>query len=497
MRLCDIQGDTRLDVVPKSGSPTEVVEDSDVEMVVESPLEALKNLVQQAWPLKRAADPGCPQASGSSEEMIQSEMKKLKHKFPQELKMPWEKGFAGLVLQHDSQVMENTFMNKENTKTGAMEQVDEVAKSSSAKDDTTEILVSSKRSDRVRPPWAQAEADDRQKVLGGWLVVIDEARNFCKAAGMIDQSGEEVLEDVFARKKNSTLQVRLSAMMMYVRWARSKGFEAFPLKEEQCYNYVDGLRRDGAPATRATSCRSALAFCKGTIQLEGVYDVLESARITGSSHRSYMTKRVLKQRDALTVDQVMALERVLAGREFPMQDRLFAGHCLLCIYGRLRMGDSQGIENEPQVFGGYLEGGTAIHKTDGLRGRARRVLPVVAPAVGVTGMAWADESLKLRHLAGLKALPGMPFLPTPVVGGWSRARLAIPETTVWLCEILQRYSGTSSLVEGDGSVVDGQGDGLRESEEAHGVPREAEGQKSHDLQQTYLGRGPRGAHRYH
>ena len=54
MRLCDIQGDTRLDVVPKSGSPTEVVEDSDVEMVVESPLEALKNLVQQAWPLKRA-----------------------------------------------------------------------------------------------------------------------------------------------------------------------------------------------------------------------------------------------------------------------------------------------------------------------------------------------------------------------------------------------------------------------------------------------------------
>ena len=45
MRLCDRQGDTQLDVVPESGSPTEVVEDLDVEMVFESPLEALKNLV--------------------------------------------------------------------------------------------------------------------------------------------------------------------------------------------------------------------------------------------------------------------------------------------------------------------------------------------------------------------------------------------------------------------------------------------------------------------
>ena len=51
------------------------------------------------------------------------------------------------------------------------------------------------------------------------MIIINEARNFCKTAGMIDQSGKEVLEDVFARKKNSTLQGRLSAMMMYVKWA--------------------------------------------------------------------------------------------------------------------------------------------------------------------------------------------------------------------------------------------------------------------------------------
>ena len=415
MRSCDV----RLKDPPASGSPTEVVDDSDVEMVFESPLEALKKLAEQAWPQKRVA---IQESGGSAEDMI------------------------GLVLQADSQVMKAPCLSKEGNKAWAMEQVETKAKSGSSKDEKLEIQASFKKSDRVRMPWDQAEVDDRQKVFAGWLVIIDEARKCCKAAEMIDQSGEEVLEDIFARKKNGTLQVRLSAMMMYVRWARSKGLVAFPLTEAQCYCYVDGLRRDGAPATRATSFRGALAFCKGTIQLEGVDEVLESTRIAGSSHRSYMTKRVLKQRDALTVNQVMTLEAVVAGREFPMRDRLFAGHCLLCVYGRLRMGDSQGIENEPQVFGGYLEGGTAIHKTDGLRGRARRVLPVVAPAVGVSGLAWAEEFLKLRHLAGLKAMPGMPFLPTPVVGGgWSRAKLATPEATVWLCEVLQKYSGTSSL----------------------------------------------------
>ena len=98
MRSCDV----RLNDPPASGSPTEVVDDSDVEMVIESPLEALKKLAEQAWPQKRVA---IQESGGSAEDMIQSEMKKLKYKYPHELKMPWEKGFAGLVLQADSQVM--------------------------------------------------------------------------------------------------------------------------------------------------------------------------------------------------------------------------------------------------------------------------------------------------------------------------------------------------------------------------------------------------------
>ena len=274
-----------------------------------------------------------------------------------------------------------------------------------------------------------------------WMVIIHAAGDCSSVAQMLDSGGEAVLEDVFAMKKNGTLQVRASAMMLYIRWAKAKGFDAFPLVEDVVYKYMDDLRRDKAPATRANSFRSALAFCKGVLQLKGVDEILQSGRITGSAHRSFMTKRVLRQRDALTVHQVSVLESILDNSDAPLHDRVFAGHCLLCLYGRLRFGDSQGIEEEPKLEGEFVECGTTIHKTDSLVGRARRILPVSAPALGVAGIQWGLLWLKLRQLAGLRAHPGRAFMPAPILGGgWSQGKLTTTEASLWLCELLKKYS---------------------------------------------------------
>ena len=102
--------------------------------------------------------------------------------------------------------------------------------------------------------------------------------------------------------------------------------------------------------------------------IEGVDSILSSSRVTGSSHRSYLTKRLLRQRDALTVDQVRILENVVE-LDGPIQDRVFAAHCLLCIYGRLRFGDHQNIEEEPVVEDEFVEYGLTVHKTNNLAGR--------------------------------------------------------------------------------------------------------------------------------
>lgn len=87
------------------------------------------------------------------------------------------------------------------------------------------------------------------------------------------------------------------------------------------------------------------------------------------------------------------LEHLLTS-EAPVQDRMFAGHCLLCVYGRLKFGDSQCIEEEPEEDDEYVECGMTMHKTSHLVGRARRVLPVVAPSVGSQAQSGGSPSLR-------------------------------------------------------------------------------------------------------
>ena len=373
---------------------------------------------------------------------ISNENMKLEVEIPKMLVMPWERGFAALVLGSGAEQRRIPMLGPV-MKPKRLIEVPEPGEG--PEKDETEKLRLAPRSFvplvKERKLMCAEEAEERSKVLSGWAVVIFQARNVCKAAEMLDQSGEEVLEDIFAKKKTGTLKVRLSAMTLYLRWSAAKGVLPFPLREDVAYAYVDDLRKNKAPATRAGSFRSALAFCKGTIQLEGVDAILESGRVAGSAHRSYMTKRVLKQRDALTVHQVNVLEAALVNPLTPIHDRVFAGHCLLCIYGRLRFGDSQGIECEPMLEGGYLEGGTTIHKTDSLYGRARRILPVVAPSVGVSGAKWAEEFLRARKDSGLRAMPGRPFMPAPIVGGgWSQGRVTTTEASLWLCELLRKHT---------------------------------------------------------
>ena len=389
MRVWEVEAMRRADRIGRSGSPTEVCslhssEAHEEETEDISPLLRLKRMIDgtQAGPSK--AVPTLEEKAIDWDEygMIPNEQHKLKKFIPEHLQMPWERGFAGAVLNQKVEILPLECL-KESTRSAKSMKVEVEPAAQSLEPPKIKPSFAFKESGRM--PWDRAQAEERDKVLTGWQVVIAEAGRHSRARSMIEADGEEVLDDVFAKKKNGTLQVRLSAMMLYIRWARAKGHKPFPLQEELCYEYVDQLRKDGAPATRASSFRSALAFCKGAIDLDGVDDILKSTRISGSAHRSFLTKRVLKQRDALTVHQVSILERVAREQTFPMQDRVFAGHCLVCIYGRLRFGDSQGIQQEPQVDGGFFEGGTSTHKTDSIAGRACRILPVVAPEIGVTG----------------------------------------------------------------------------------------------------------------
>lgn len=262
-----------------------------------------------------------------------------------------------------------------------------------AEKDDKDRFMSALKMQCQRPSMVEEDKQERDKELERWMVVCAANGTECETCKMIQDAGSAVLVDVLARKKTGTLKVRSTAVLLYIRWAKSKGLPAFPLSVEKAYKYVDELRWNKAPAARANSFRSALAFLKGTFKVAGVDEILDSAAVSGSCHRSFLTKRLLKQRDALTVDQVRTLEAVVTAGNVEA-DKVFAGHCLMCIYGRLRFGDSQGVESEPTIDGDYLEAGTSMHKTDSMFGRARRMLPVAALAVGVSRGCWAASFLQ-------------------------------------------------------------------------------------------------------
>ena len=377
------------------------------------------------------------------DEIVEEEVKKMRPAAPISLKMPWETGFAALVLGGGQGSYLGHAMSLRALKPHGVvpelpreEQIEEAEKQVQ---EASDGVLAKILGGTTRRPMKVEDKERRDKVFRNWLVVARAMDTSSPVVAMLDQDGEAILEDIFAKKKTGTLEVRASAMLLFIRWCQSKGFDPFPVTEQLAYVYVDELRKNNAPATRASSFRSALAFCKGTFLLEGIDTVLSSSRVTGSAHRSFLTKRLLKQRDALSVDQVQILEHVVCG-DHPIREKVFAGHCLLCIYGRLRFGDSQNILEEPEIDGDYVECGLTIHKTMHLAGRARRLLPVVAPTIGVSGEDWGKSFLEARASATLKAWPGTPFMPAPVLGGgWTAGRLQTTEAAIWLCELLNKY----------------------------------------------------------
>ena len=432
MEVVDLEGPAETERY----SPTTVAEVEDRSELDQLAVELNKNN-------KRLVATGSVEASevmADMDDVLESELKRLKPTVPKLLTMPWETGFAGMVLGgSEVSLVPSSVRMGPLMPTGKVPEVEEVQKAAEEAVEEQPVLFRRRGRDGQHRAWKLEEEDRRSRAKTSWLVIVRAMGEVTPVYEMIEAEGEGVLDDIFARKKTGTLEVRASAMLLYIRWCGSKGFQAFPCTEPLAYVYVDELRKNNAPATRANSFRSALAFCKGSMMIDGVDTILSSSRVTGSAHRSYLTKRMLKQRDALTVDQVRILENVLEV-DGPIQDKIFAAHCLLCIYGRLRFGDHQNIQEEPTLEDGFVECGLSVHKTENLAGRARRILPVVAPTMGVSGLDWGNSFLKLRQAAALRAWPQIPFLPAPILGGgWSMGKLSTTEASMWLCELLHKY----------------------------------------------------------
>lgn len=180
-------------------SATEPPDDKPEEV---SPLMKLRQLVDSTTASSsRPASEQTMDVQRDEYGVITSESQKLKRFVPEPLKMPWERGYAAVVLGKPDRLMPLDMLMDSGRSAKFMD-IQVEPKNEEVKD--VKVNPSFVVKGGTQLPWERAQSEERDKALTGWQV-----------EAMIRQHGPQVLDDVFAKKKNGTLQVRLSAMMLY------------------------------------------------------------------------------------------------------------------------------------------------------------------------------------------------------------------------------------------------------------------------------------------
>ena len=335
--------------------------------------------------------------------------------------------------------------------------IDDVSEVEEGEACVTEAAVSMRRIDfakvgrRKRSIRTEAQHldDKRAKALAKWLTIIDEAgeesklyRQLTSASG---EEGDAILSDTFELRSTATLEKRVCAILLYMRWARpmSSG-RCIPFTEEAVYAYIAFMRSEGAPPTRGQSFVEAVAFTVALLGLSQKEEVL-SHRVRGATMQLWSQKRILKPRDPFTKEMIAVLEETTE-KHPDIRVRVFAGFCCALTHMRCRVSDAQRAlkgpsldyctNARPAVFHVALESASDRVKTGQERKKARRQYHLVGHAIGVRGNRWAEHWIKAREACGLDLEIDGVLMPAPQGVGFGMKAMANEEMTLWLREIL-------------------------------------------------------------
>lgn len=149
---------------------------------------------------------------------------------------------------------------------------------------------------------------------------------------------------------------------------------------------------------------SAFRYAKFVMGFECMDAILVSKRLRGLSDILFAGKRKLLQAQTLTVQQVKVLHSILEGDRSNAFDRAAAGFMLTALYGRCRVSDLSfldSIKHDHDDAGGFVELFTSVQKTGRSAVKKSALLPILCPAVGVTGTNWVTHALQAFSNVGL------------------------------------------------------------------------------------------------
>lgn len=227
----------------------------------------------------------------------------------------------------------------------------------------------------------------------------------------------EVLDASFSLKSPGTLLKRYYSIKGYHDWCLDvKAVEWLPMTEFLAWEYVRHLKSSQAAPTRAASFIEGCRFCWYILGVGGANAIESSLRVKGMSAQLKVTKRPWMPADCLTVTEVETLHHCLDDVSRHIVDRLMAGHMLHLLYARCRWSDLLAVQNfEMDSDSKYLELETQVRKGAKSTDMKSKLLPIVAPCLGVTSSNWAQSYVTLRLQAGLDGPGEKPghMLPAP------------------------------------------------------------------------------------
>ena len=255
---------------------------------------------------------------------------------------------------------------------------------------------------------------ERDNVLLKWveaLLLLPDRSRVGKQLMAVEVASEncgrhlQIVADSLQGKATRTLALRVSSLVLYIKWHKSVDPDGsfLPFDEDVVYNYMCHLRDSSCSASRGTTFISTMSFCRDILGMEGAGDCVSSARISGAALSMFLMKRPLKQAPPL-VPYMLAVLEVASFFDSNAYVRCLAGFCLCCIYGRMRVSDMNRIANM-EVRGEFAELCLLRVKTARTKEKQTTFLPSVIPCRGVLGINWFAAFLFNRKFLGLEDFP--------------------------------------------------------------------------------------------
>ena len=220
----------------------------------------------------------------------------------------------------------------------------------------------------------------------------------------------------------------------------------FPIHRDEAWEYLNFLENEKAGATAGASFLQAVRFAQYVLGFRDVESLFASKYLSGRADQMLSRKEPWAPADLLTGNDVLLLHDFVADSRNGIIDRTAAVHFLHALYSRSRWSDFRHVEeiilDYDEDFNGYLEVTTRWHKTARNADVKAKLLPVVAPCIGLAEESWVKYWVELRTAVGLLVKGGIKSLLLPAsdlheVGRWTVRPIEAREATKWLRDVLE------------------------------------------------------------